>query len=359
MFGLGKEKGFVGLDIGSHAIKVVELKAKGKKPNERFEVARIGYEPLPHEAIVEGTIIDSPAVTEAIKAVFEKNKITNKNVIISLSGNSIIVKKISLPSMETQELAESIIWEAKHNIPYPYEETNVDYAILKPHREEGQSRLEILLVAAKKDKIASYSNVVHQAQKNLDAVEVDLFALQNTLEANYPEILADKTVAGVNIGAHITNIIISEQGIPQIFRDLSIGGFYFTENMRKSLGVSFDEAEKLLRSSPVKDIEPAQAEAVISLNIKELLNEVDKTFSFYLSENRKEKKIDQIFICGGLANLKNLTNNFEERFGTKTIILDPFRNIYFDEKKLDPTYYQEMATFFGIATGLATRHEEK
>ena len=268
MFGFSREKGSVGLDIGTHAIKAVELKTKGKGTKERFEVARIGYEPLPHEAIVEGTIIDSSAVTEAIKAVFEKNKIANKNVTISLSGNSVIIKKITLPSMETQELAESIIWEAKHNIPYPYEETNVDYAILKPRRaEDGQSSLEILLVAAKKDKIASYSNVVHQAQKNLEAVEVDLFALQNILEANYSEILADKTVAGVNIGAHITNIIISERGIPQIFRDLSIGGFYFIENMRKSLGVGFDEAEKLLRSAPVKDIEPAQAEAVISINL--------------------------------------------------------------------------------------------
>jgi len=76
--------------------------------------------------------------------------------------------------MDSQELAESIIWEAKHNIPYPYEETNVDYAVLKSLRTP-ESNVDILLVAAKKDKIANYSNAISMARKNLDAIEVDIF----------------------------------------------------------------------------------------------------------------------------------------------------------------------------------------
>jgi len=132
MFGISREKGLVGLDIGSYSVKAVELKPKKKGDREAYEVTKIGYEALPHDAIVEGTIIDSAAVVETIRLVCDENKISNKDVSISISGNSVIIKKISLPVMEKQELAESIIWEAKHNIPYPYEETNVDYAILKP-----------------------------------------------------------------------------------------------------------------------------------------------------------------------------------------------------------------------------------
>ena len=123
MLGFGREKSLIGLDIGSYSIKAVELKSKKKGTEELYEVKKIGYELLPHDAIVEGTIIDSAAVVETIRMIFDENKITNRNVVISVSGNSVIIKKISLPSMDTEELAESIIWEAKHNIPYPYEET--------------------------------------------------------------------------------------------------------------------------------------------------------------------------------------------------------------------------------------------
>jgi len=129
MFGLGKAKGMVGLDIGSYSIKAIELKPKAKEGEGSFEVENVALEFLPHDAIVEGTIMDSEAVVETIKMIFDENKISNKNVNIAVSGSSVIIKKISLPSMETEELAESIIWEARHNIPYPYEETSVDYAI--------------------------------------------------------------------------------------------------------------------------------------------------------------------------------------------------------------------------------------
>ena len=95
MFGLGKVKEVVGLDIGSYAIKAVEFKSKTKGGEETFEVEKIGLEFLPHDAIVEGTIMDSTAVSETIKMIFDENKISNKNVVISLSGSSVIIKKIS------------------------------------------------------------------------------------------------------------------------------------------------------------------------------------------------------------------------------------------------------------------------
>jgi type IV pilus assembly protein PilM len=359
MFGMSKEKGLVGLDIGSYAVKAVELKPKKKGSQFVFEVAKIGYELLPRDAIVEGTIIDSSAVAETIQRIFDGNKIANKDVVISISGNSVIIKKITLPYMERQELAESIIWEAKHNIPYPYEETNVDYAVLKPTRTTGDKNLDILLVAAKKDKIANYSNAVNQARKNLTAIDVDVFALQNALELNYPEALADKTLALINIGANITNVIIIERGTPQLFRDLSLGGFYFAENMRKELNTSFEEAEKLLKGLPGKSVPEDQFQAVLAMNVRDLLDEVEKTFSFYEASEKGERKVEQVYVSGGLASAPGLTNAFEQKFRIKAEIFDPFRVIQHDTKKLDPIYFSEMAPVFGVAVGLSIRVPEK
>ncbi len=359
MFGLGREKGLVGLDIGSNSIKAIELSPKKKETLYAYEVKKIGYELLPRDAIVEGTIIDSSAVVEKIKMIFDENKIINKNVAIAVSGNSVIIKKISLPDMETEELAESIIWEAKHNIPYPYEETNVDYAILKSSPESTEKNLDILLVAAKKDKISNYSNVVHQARKNLEAIEVDVFALQNSMEINYPEILREKTVVIINIGANITNLIIIEKGIPQLFRDLSLGGYFFAENLSKDLNINFDDAEKAIKGLPLQNISKEQLDTSLHTNIENLLEEIEKTFTFYEAGEKQERKIEQIFLSGGLSKLKDFALYFERKFNIKTEIFNPFQKIYLDEKRFDPMFNQELAALFGVATGLATRKIEK
>ncbi len=348
-------KNIVGLDIGSYAIKAVELNQKKKDKNKVYEVKKIGYQLLPNDAIVEGTIIDTRAVIEGLKLVFNKNKISNKNVVISISGNSVIIKKISLPQMEQQELDESIIWEAKHNIPYPYEETNVDYTVLNPQPGSGNTNLDILLVAAKKDKITNYTNVVSQANKNLKAIEVDVFALQNSMEINYPETLKDNTVVIINLGANTTNVVIIEKKIPQLFRDLSVGGLFFTENMRKELNISFENAEKALRGIPVEDIPNERIEPILRSNIENLIVEIEKTFSFYFAGKETEKTIDHIILSGGLASLNNLRDRIEEKFNIKTEILNPFLKIYFDKSKLNKAFSQEMASSFGVATGLATR----
>jgi type IV pilus assembly protein PilM len=359
MFGFKQDKALVGLDIGSDTVKVLELNIRKKGKRDAYSVLRIGYEPLPHDAIVEGQIIDAAAVAEAIRKAFDKAKITARDVVISIAGNSVIIKKIALPAMESEELAESIIWEAKHNIPYPYEETNVDYAILRPPAEGGDRGLEILLVAVKKDKVAAYANVLNQARKNVAAIEVDAFALFNSLEINYPEEFAEKTVALINIGANITTIVIVDRGTPQLFRDLSIGGAYFAENIRKDLNVGPQEADNLLRGLPSRSVEPFQFEAVLAMNIKGLVEEVEKTFTFFQAENKKDNRIEHIFLAGGLANLQGIAAAVEQKFTVKTTLFDPFRRVYYNEKKLDRAIYQEMAPMFSVVTGLATRKKEK
>ncbi len=354
-----RENECVGLDIGSYSIKAVEFKSKRTAEEEAFEIKKIGYELLPRDAIVDGSIIDPSAVAETIKLIFDENKIANKNIVISISGNSVIIKKISLPVMEKEELAESIIWEAKHNIPYPYEETNVDYVVLRPSHPKDEQNIDVLLVAAKKDKVTNYSNVITQAGRKPEAMEVDVFALQNTVEINYPDIFWDQTIAVINLGANITNVIIIDKGTPQLFRDLSLGGSIISENLSKDLNIGFEDAEKLLKGFTVKDIKPEQFQPALESNIKNIIEEIGKTFSFYEAGESRDSQVELILLCGGFSKSKDLPKYFDERFKLKTEILNPFRNITFDEKKFDPTFIEEMAAHFGVASGLATRKKEK
>jgi len=202
-------------------------------------------------------------------------------------------------------------------------------------------------------------HVIAQARKNLQSIEVDVFALQNVLEVCTPEDFSGKTIALINIGANITNVVIVERGTPQLFRDLSLGGFFFTENIRKELSIPFEEAEKLLKGIPGKSATPDQFANLLSMNVRDLLDEIEKTFSFYEASEKRERKIEQIVLSGGLANVQNMVSAFETKFRIKAEVLNPFRNIRVDDKKFDAVYFTDMAPIFGVAVGLATRKVEK
>jgi type IV pilus assembly protein PilM len=178
-----KPRNLVGLDIGSSAVKAVELKPAGKG----YRVAAFAVEPVPPDSIVDGAIIDAGAVADAIRRLFDGNKAFRaKAVCASLSGNAVIVKKITLPVMTPSELDDSISWEAEQYIPFDIQDVNLDYQILDAGTgPESRGSMDVLLVAAKKEKIGDYTGVIAQAGRLPVVVDVDAFALQNAYEANY------------------------------------------------------------------------------------------------------------------------------------------------------------------------------
>jgi len=222
----GKVKTVIGLDIGSSAVKAVEVKPSGKG----YKVTAFGAEPVPPDAIVDGAIIDATSVADAIRRMFDGNKaFKTKEVCASLSGNAVIVKKITLPVMTENELSESIYWEAEQYIPFDIQDVNLDYQILDPGTgANARGRMDVLLVAAKKEKIADYTNVISQAGRTPVIVDVDAFALQNAFEVNYG-LEAGRIVVLLNAGASAININIL-QGDQSVFtRDISMGGNAYTE----------------------------------------------------------------------------------------------------------------------------------
>jgi len=204
----GKKKGIVGVDIGSSAVKAVELKVGGKGGDE-FQLLNIGVESLPPEAIVDGAIMDAGAVIDAIQRLFQENKIKTPDVATGVSGNAVIVKKISLPQMSAEELSESIHWEAEQYIPFDIQDVSLDYEVLEGGG--GGGNMDVLLVAVKKDKISEYTSALTQAGKNPSIMDVDVFALQNCYEINYG-IDPGRVVALLNIGASIMNVNVVKGG---------------------------------------------------------------------------------------------------------------------------------------------------
>jgi len=159
MFGLGSGKSIVGLDIGSSCIKAIELKrSKGE-----IVVSHIGVEPLASDIVVDSMIVDSGSVSSAISKIFGEHGIKTKSVATSVSGHSVIVKKISVQPMSEGELAESITTEAAQHIPFDIADVNVDFDILNP--DDTGPQMDVLLVAVKKDKILNYTNVLSLAGK--------------------------------------------------------------------------------------------------------------------------------------------------------------------------------------------------
>ena len=272
-----RAKSLVGLDIGSSAVKAVELKPAGKA----YKVTAFGSEPLPPDSIVDGAIIDGAAVADAIRRLFDGRGIKTKDVAASLSGNAVIVKKITLPIMTEAELAESIYWEAEQYIPFDIQDVNLDYQILdRGDAAGGKGTMDVLLVAAKKEKIADYTGVIAQAGRTAVVVDVDAFALQNAYEVNYG-IEPGAVVVLLNAGASATNINILSGDQSVFTRDISIGGNAYTEALQRELNLPFERRRQLKRGLPVDGVTFDDARPVLRAVTENVMLEIQKTFDFF------------------------------------------------------------------------------
>ena len=346
----GKTKGLVGLDIGSSAIKAVELKSGGKGTSD-YQLLNIGMEPLPPEAIVDGAIMDSGAVIDAIQRLFTSQKIKTNDVATSVSGNAVIVKKISLPQMSPEELAESIHWEAEQYIPFDIQDVALDYEVIDGGGSGGN--MDVLLVAVKKDKISDYTSAITQAGKTCQVVDVDVFALQNCYEINYG-IDPGKVVALLNIGASIMNINIIKGGTSIFNRDIAVGGNQYTDAIQKDLNLSFDQAEALKRGERVDGAAPENLHPIIQAVSENIALEIQKTFDFFRATSA-EDRIDRIFLSVGTAKIQGLRDLLADRFEAGVELLNPFNNVTYNPKDFDPDFINDVGPSAAIAVGLAAR----
>ena len=343
-------KAVVGLDIGSSAVKAVELRPSGKS----YKVAAFATETVPADSIVDGAIIDAEAVVGTIKRLFDKTPaFKTKRVCASLSGNTVIVKKITLPVMTEAELRDSIYWEAEQYIPFDIQDVNLDYQILDAGTgPDSRGSMEVLLVAAKKEKIGDYTSVITQAGRQPVVMDVDAFALQNAYEVNYG-LETGRIVVLLNAGASAININVL-QGDQSVFtRDISIGGNAYTEAVQKELGLPFEVAEQLKKGVPVDGATVEDAQPVLRAVTENVLLEVQKTLEFFKAAASVDH-IDRVVLSGGVSRIDGLRERLQERLQAPVEYFDPFKVVAWDAKKLGGDAADVSATA-AVAVGLALR----
>ena len=348
-----KVKPLLGLDIGSSSIKLIQLtEARGRLKLERFGIMH-----LPPELIVDGTVMDSGSVVETIKELFEEQKTKVKEVALSVSGHSVIVKKIMLPPMSEEELEESIKWEAEQYIPFDINDVNMDFHILETTEgADGKGQMSVLLVAVKKDKLTEYTSLVNEAGLVPVVVDVDAFALENMFCLNY-DVNPDEVVALVNVGASVMNINILKNGQFTFTRDISVGGNRYTEAIQKELNLSYEQAEEAKRGGALPGVEKGALETILQVVHSEAASEVSRSFDYFKTTSANEN-IDKIILSGGSAKIQGFGDLLSEKLGVPVEIANPFRNIDIDQKRFDSAFLEEAGPLAAIGVGLAIRRRD-
>ena len=347
---LSKSNSLVGIDIGSSCVKVAEVAVRPKG----FELLGAGTAPMPPEAIVQGAFLNSSAIVEAISAALSAAGTKTKRVATAVSGHSVIVKKITLPAMTREELEESIRWEAEQYIPFDINEVNLDFQILQHRESDGQ--MDVLLVAAKKDLIDDYVAVLGEAGLVPAVIDVAAFAAANCYRAT-SESTAEEVVALVNIGAQTTNINILASGVPAFTRDVTAGGNQYTEEIQKTLTVSFEEAERIkLGKHPESDgqeVVPQEVEDAVQAVNESVVGEIQRSLDFFQATSA-ESRIGRIVVAGGGAKVSGLIKLFHERSQIPVERLQPLARML-PSARFAPEFLDDLGPALGVCLGLALR----
>jgi type IV pilus assembly protein PilM len=336
----------IALDIGSTFIKLVQLKGS----NKGYQLVKFGMVPLPPEVIVEGAVMDAGRVVEAIKELLQSQKVATKQVVISVSGSSVIIKRVSVADMTDEELAESIKWEAEQYIPFSIDDVNVDFQKLGAGAQEGQA--DVLLVAVKKDKINDYVNLVKEAGLEPVVMDVDAFALANMYELNYT--VEAGVTALLNIGASVMNVNILKDGASIFTRDINVGGNRYTEALQRDFGLTYEDAEKVKRGEEVEGADREQIAAAMATVTDDIVSETQRSFDFFRSTTGSEQ-VSRVLVSGGCARIGNFTSVLSERLEIPVEVVNPFKNVKVDPKRFDASLIADSAPLSAVAVGLAIR----
>jgi len=347
---LASGKNFIGLDIGSSSIKVVELKEKKGIPI----LQQLGIVSLSPETIVEGAIIDSYDLISVLKHLAASYHIKNRKVAVSVSGTPVIVKKLTLSFMTEKELSESIDWEVERYLPFDLSEVNIDYHVLKS--DESKNQMDVLIAAVKKDTIEEYLSVVSEAGFKLAIVDVDAFAIENAYRFNVEK--PEAATILVNLGASLMNINILSDDETTFTRDIALGGDSFTKEIQKQIGNTFDEAERLKTEMELDSAQEIIINNVLDTAESAIANEILKSINFYNS-TYEGKEVNKIVLSGGTSLMVGMAQGIQASLNIPTEIMNPFDKLEVDEKTVDRDFMARFAPIFAVAFGLALRKENE
>jgi type IV pilus assembly protein PilM len=343
-------KRLVGLDIGSSSLKLTEIisTSHGHVLNRFLQI------PLPKGIIVESVLTDAKMLSLRIKELFRNSGCKGKGIVTSLSGNSVIVKKVTFAQMDETELRDLIRDEAGKYLPFDnMADVNYDFQILGDN-EYNPNQMDVIIVAAKKADVNNYFDAITAAGLGVTIMDVDSFALETMYEANY-EFESNEIVVIINIGASITNINVIKGGMSIFTRDFTMGGNSITDGLQEKYRVSFEDAEKI----KVEGISGSnQDNAELNSSILELAEpicaEIERSIDYFRSTFGGEY-IKHVFLSGGSAKIQGLAENLSQRLNIKTELINPLLKVGYNERNIDAKKLDSIKPIAAVAVGLGLR----
>ena len=343
----GKKDHLIGLDIGSRSIKTAEIvETKRGRTLKNFGIVDIA-----HGAIEEGTINDPESVAESIQQLLKSCGIKENNVAVSIGGYSVIVKKIIIQTMAEEQLQETIHFEAEQYIPFDISDVNLDFQILG-ESESNPNQMDVVLVAAKKEMVDDYINLVTLAGLNPCIIDVEAFALQNCFETNYD--LQKENIALIDIGASKTSLNILKDAASVFMRDVSLGCGQINQKIMSLIECTFEEAEELKYGNKPDRLSPDDLKGIVSSVVSDWCTEIRRALDFFYS-TYPEDKIKRIVLSGGGANIAEFRDLLATEASAEVETMNPFHNFPIENKKIDEEYIKQIAPQAAICMGLAMR----
>ncbi len=345
----GGNDGFVALDIGSSSIKMVETSID----KNGYRILSLGVLPVPPKAIQNNMVVDQPPVVDTIKRLIQENGVSASKVICAVPGRAVIMKKVQMPRQEEAELEANVEFEANNVIPENLENVNLDYQVV--NLAEGGSKMDVLLVAVRKEIVNSYSDVISAADLMPVVMDVDYFAMENMYEANYAAEAGGRVVGLIHVGARYTSITLLQNGLSTFTGDLPIGGEEFTDSLRKQLNISSEAAETFKLTGVIDSKKGLDLEATLRPMVESFAAEIRRTVSLYGAVATEDGEgLKSIYLSGGSAKLPGLRELLEEGMGVPVHLTEPFRG-FTVSNKIDRTFLTEAAPHFAVGVGLSIR----
>ena len=345
----GKKK-LVGLDIGSSSLKLAEVvSASGGYLLNRFRQI-----PLPPGVIVDGALENPTALTATIKELFRNSGCKGRGIVTSLSGNSVIVKKITLAQMAEGDLHELIRDEVGKYLPFDnMNDVNYDFQILGDN-EYNPNQMDVVIVAAKKADVNSYVDAITSAGLSTMIMDVDSFALETMYEENY-DYESNEIIVIVNIGASLTNINVIRGGMSVFTRDFALAGNTITEGLQERYHVSAEEAQ----SMKIDGISGSEDDNIELRNTilecaEPICSEIERSVDYFRSTFGGDY-IKHIYLSGGSSRIAGLKSLLSERLNIETELINPLMKINYNKKNIDPGKLESIKTIGAVAIGLGLR----
>src|SRR3989339_1063043 len=338
--------GYVGIDIGSTSIKVVEL----VKENGLAKLATYGFSE--NSKVVQGDLQkDVKNTASIINKICTQSKVANRNAVAALPTFSVFTSIINLSGVAKKDIPSAVHWEAKKVIPLPLEDMILDWKLIEGSDKQDKNNIKVLLTGAPQALVKKYIGIFKEAQINLLSLETETFSLIRSLLGN-----DRSTIMLVEIGASTTDVSIIDNGIPMLNRSIDVGGLTITKAIGSHLNIGLERAEQFKYDMGISSIE-SQTEVIpktIVETISPIVNEMKYAIGLFSSKNNK--KTEKIILSGGSALLPNLANYLTKVLDIKVIVGDPWSRISYpvDLKPL----LSEIGPRMSVAIGLALREIE-